>query len=74
MKMSGKPTKIALLQCKFLGHDFIEGPRYHNASISGSSKICQRCGSYEIILDGEEAAAARRVVKVKAAKSSGSTI
>lgn len=52
-----KPGKIDLLKCKFWGHDFIEGPRYRNASISGGSKICQRCGFYEIVLDGEDGAA-----------------
>lgn len=61
--MSSKPTKIALLQCKFLGHDFMEGPRYHNASISGHSKICQRCGFYEVVLDGEGGTEAKPVSK-----------
>lgn len=50
-----KPNKIDLLKCKLLGHEFVAGPRYRNAAISGCSKICRRCGFYEVVLDGEEA-------------------
>lgn len=42
------------LWCKVFGHRLVDGPKYHNASTRGCSKICRRCGFYEVILDGEQ--------------------
>ncbi|PTQ90163.1 DUF1660 family phage protein [Agitococcus lubricus] len=52
--MSRRQEKINKLLCKVFGHQLIDGVKYHNHATRGSSKICQRCGFYEVVLADDE--------------------
>jgi len=35
--------------CHWFGHVMVEGLKYHTASKRGCSKVCQRCGFYDVL-------------------------
>ncbi len=51
--MSRTEKRIDKLWCRLFGHHLVDGPRYRNSSTSGCSKICHRCGYYEVLLDDD---------------------
>ena len=37
------------LMCQWFGHEMVEGLKYHTATKRGCSKVCQRCGFYDVL-------------------------
>lgn len=37
------------LLCQWFGHDMVDGLKYHSATKRGCSKVCQRCGVYDVL-------------------------
>ena len=37
------------LLCQWFGHEMTEGLKYHSATKRGCSKVCQRCGVYDVL-------------------------
>lgn len=37
------------LMCHWFGHVMVEGLKYHTTSKRGCSKVCQRCGFYDVL-------------------------
>lgn len=37
------------LMCHWFGHEMVEGLKYHTATKRGCSKVCQRCGFYDVL-------------------------
>lgn len=37
------------LKCQWFGHDMVDGLKYHTATKRGCSKVCQRCGFYDVL-------------------------
>lgn len=37
------------LMCHWFGHEMVDGLKYHSVTKRGCSKVCQRCGVYDVL-------------------------